>query len=591
MSDIVHSHDGKAFMRKEVVRLLAQTLMDLGYTKSAKELEIESNVSIETDTMTQFRKHVQHAEWEKAIELTNQMSFLSDHKHKNAIATLLRERYFQLIDESHHLEALKLLRGRLAELYPQIYDIKRFVTTLLRHPMQELAADKEARERTCEHPDRVSRKEILKRFEHEMLSPDECVPNGRLLTLLSQAVTAQRWFAVRDTNEPYSLFGKNERPVGCLLFITAASTSPELPKMVHYKLNGLDNEVYFVEFSPSGKYLAAAGKSRAAHVYDCLNGFTRRAVLPLQSSVSCISWSPDELLLAIGCEDTNVISLFDIEQEKAVKEFTKHTAGPCLCTFGSGGGFATASTSEGKVLYFSDASQLDEPTHEWTLLRAFQLRFSPDQTQLLIAGHDKQIRIFDLQSYESRILKINQPITSLDISQDGQHALVQLKTAVIRLYDLTTFKLVRDYMGYKQDRYIIRSCFGALGKFVLSGSEDGKAYIWHRDTTRPVAKLRGHDGCVNDVAWHPTNPYILATASDDHTVFVWGPSHLDKIDFSKFLNEPDAMLSRISEEVETSSCTSDHTYAEQSRAHLQNEIDALDVYDGWTSDDTDRSSF
>lgn len=51
------------------------------------------------------------------------------------------------------------------------------------------------------------------------------------------------------------------------------------------------------------------------------------------------------------------------------------------------------------------------------------------------------------------------------------------------------------------------------------------------------------------------------------------------------------MLSRISEEVETSSCTSDHTYAEQSRAHLQNEIDALDVYDGWTSDDTDRSSF
>jgi WD40 repeat protein len=134
----------------------------------------------------------------------------------------------------------------------------------------------------------------------------------------------------------------------------------------------------------------------------------------------------------------------------------------------------------------------------------------------------------------------------------------------IQLWDLNTVRMTRKFTGQRQGKDIIRSCFGgAEHTFVVSGSEgmspgnpytsaastdsrflflllpplffpriqsrtDGCVYVWHRDTGALLEILKGHGrGSVNQVAWHPLEPRLFASCSDDRTVRVWEPPPAD----------------------------------------------------------------
>jgi len=89
----------------------------------------------------------------------------------------------------------------------------------------------------------------------------------------------------------------------------------------------------------------------------------------------------------------------------------------------------------------------------------------------------------------------------------------------IHLWSLTEGRIVSKYSGFKQGLFVIRSCFGGWNeRFVVSGGEDAKVYIWHRENGNLIQTLEGHSRPVTVVAWSPTNPNMFASASDDHTI-------------------------------------------------------------------------
>lgn len=63
-----------------------------------------------------------------------------------------------------------------------------------------------------------------------------------------------------------------------------------------------------------------------------------------------------------------------------------------------------------------------------------------------------------------------------------------------------------------------------MKQLIMLSFPDHKVYIWHRRSELPIAELTGHTRTVNCVSWNPVLPGLLASASDDGTVRIWGPA-------------------------------------------------------------------
>ena len=58
--------------------------------------------------------------------------------------------------------------------------------------------------------------------------------------------------------------------------------------------------------------------------------------------------------------------------------------------------------------------------------------------------------------------------------------------------------------------------------FSFSLPVDHHIYVWHHRRELPIIVLKGHSRPVSCVSWNPVHHDMLASASDDGTVRIWG---------------------------------------------------------------------
>lgn len=165
-----------------------------------------------------------------------------------------------------------------------------------------------------------------------------------------------------------------------------------------------------------------------------------------------------------------------------------------------------------------------------------------------IKSHFKSIELSRIKSISDREIA-GDPINSILIPNPSHNRLlIHTRDNCIREIDHTkreNSRIINRYYGAKFSKENIKSCLSPDGEYLLSGSEDGKVYIWGTtgvglDTDCIDVEFKGS---VNAVDWNPKYHMIAATGFGNEfpiLIFVWNRRNEEElIVFEERRNEHD----------------------------------------------------
>ncbi|KAL2821824.1 WD40-repeat-containing domain protein [Aspergillus cavernicola] len=346
----------------------------------------------------------------------------------------------------------------------------------------------------------------------ESISPSVMIPDNRLATLLDHV--------------------KQNQINQCLYHNTAHSPSlysdhmcdrNDFPLVSRLELTHHSNEVWHCQFSHDGTKLVTTGGDSTVIIYETSTFEVLHTLQEHEDGVAHAAWSPDDSKL-ITCSQDRTARLWSTETGRCLFTVNHHRHPVTAAVWAPDGeSFVTASLDlSSQLCHWSVRGQ---PLFMWPGgFRVQDCAITPDGRRLIAIDVEKKIRVFNFITHqEEYTLPLKSKATSIAISRDSRHMLVNLAECQIQLIDIESTEVIRHFQGQKQSRFIIRSTFGgAAENFVVSGSEDSRIYVWHKENGTLVETLDGHlRGCVNSISWNPADPGMFASAGDDCLVKIW----------------------------------------------------------------------
>jgi WD repeat-containing protein 26 len=362
------------------------------------------------------------------------------------------------------------------------------------------------------------------------------IPESRLENLLRQAKDS--WIS----NCLYHTW--NDEPS---LYIDHACSKDHFPLKCQHVLNQHDDEVWYLKFSNDGKKLATTSKDHTICIYRTDDYELLYRLEDHEAGVCYVAWSPDDTkLISCGQQQDNSCKMWSLQVQPgstmrhSSRTNSRYQTGQTLFTLRhytyavtsaawapDGMQFVTGSqdTDHALELYDLDGTRI----HIWSgeNFRVHDVGITPDGSTMVVLT-ERSFAVYDFhtrdQLYDYHLDLYGAKLTSLNISHDSRSMLLSMNENRMQLRDIHTGTVEAEFGGHKQTQYIIRSAFGGADEnFVVSGSEDSRIYIWRRNGMLVEALDAHEEGCVNAVAWHPTDARIFASAGDDRKVRIWCP--------------------------------------------------------------------
>lgn len=300
------------------------------------------------------------------------------------------------------------------------------------------------------------------------------------------------------------------------------------------ELNEQSGEVWKVAFSHDGSKMASCGSGQSVIIWDVpsfsvLQKLTVTGVMDVTDDeyngvlgVGSISWSPDDSML-VTCGRDNYAKIWNVSTGTLKTQLKRFNEPVTSCVW----------APDGQAIILGTLSTTDGLS-QWSLDGELQVRLSKDQRiedvaisndgrWLVASAFPSKVLIYNYQARKMEAeLDLGVRATSLDVCEQSRYVLANRQDGGAVLIDLVTRETRAMYTGAKGGDYAIRAEFGGANEaYVISGSEDGFIFIWHKVTGFMVKKMSGHEPRTNCAVWNPRDPCMFASCGDDGKIKIW----------------------------------------------------------------------
>ena len=462
--------------REEVTRILIQGLMDMGYNGAAASLSRESGYELESPSVAAFRIAILEGQWTEAEQILIGSRHSSDSRQSDTsddgglvladgadrgqmLFWVRQQKFLELLEQRELSLALMVLRQELTPLNHNVHQLHA-LSSLLMCPAEDLRAQVRWGGTIAE-----SRRDLL----HELsksISPSVMIRDHRLAELLDQVKRSQiNSCLYHNTSITPSLYSDH------------LCDRENFPLRTMVELDDHAQEIWFVQFSPDGKWLATASQDGSVIIYVTSNFLVLHKLDDHKKEVTFVAWSPDSSKL-ISCSFDGKAKVWDVRAGTCFMTIDHHSTYPVsgAAWAPDSRSFVTSSLDKGTQLchWKLERPPADANLHSWSGgYRAHQCAITNDGERLIVLDSDRHLYVYNFHTYDQEYrIAFSSKVTNVHLSRDSQTMMVNLSSGEVQLLEVETAHLIRRFKGQKQGQYIIRGCFGgAAENFVVSGSE------------------------------------------------------------------------------------------------------------------------
>ena len=256
-----------------------------------------------------------------------------------------------------------------------------------------------------------------------------------------------------------------------------------------------------IAFSADGARVLTASDDHTARVWSAPGGEPLAPPLRHGDAVNSAAFSPDGARIATTSRD-NTARVWDARTGRALSQPLRHFEQPQCAVFAPDGATLFTSGADGMVQRWDLRAETEgAPASERAESSADQLSREADTLRRLHIAPDA-------------------PVASVRVSPDGRALLTATHSPgnAAQLWDAATGQPLGSAMRHNDD--VLAAEFSPDGALIATASEDNTARVWDARTGTPISPVLRHTRTVAAIAFSPDSRRV-ATASWDGTARIW----------------------------------------------------------------------